>query len=624
LQSVVKETMSTKQYQGSQIKVLDPLVHLRAVPGMYVGETNEPNHLFSEIFSNSLDEHLSGHGNLIEVELAEDGSWISIRDHARGIPVDMTEEGIPGVRAVFTKLFSGGKFEKEGYDIKVGLHGVGLSAVGALSQEVLVTVRRDGYVWTESYSQGKVVTPLKKGAKTTETGTEVRVVADPTIWTSTRFSRAFVQSKLSDASYLLPTCTFSLKIGEEALTFKTSGIGDFVHSRIEDYTKSSKTADRLHNPVLLAGKLDKSQVDLSFCFTNASGLRTYSFVNCLCTVDGGTHETAMKRVFFKALQAWPEAEKYTCAIEDLQEGCFLAVHLRTPDIAFSSQTKEKFVGKKAAAEIQGALEPVLAQWIRTNEDILKRIFGLAQQRALARKQSSKLELAAAKISTNDKLERGNIKGILDCQTTNVAASEIFLLEGQSAAGSARMARDPKFQAIIPLKGKPINAYRAELEDVLANKEIRDILNALGCGYGKNCDTKKLRYGKVLLLCDADPDGAHISSLLLGLFNKYLRPLIEEGRVYVVDAPLYCAKRGKERSYFYTLDLAKKGLAKDFDKWNLIRIKGWGEMDPADLKMVALDPSTRNLIKVSLTEDTSDLLEDLLGSDVAVRKEMLQG
>lgn len=613
----------TKKYQGSNIKVLDPLVHMRAVPGMYVGETNEPNHLFSEIFSNSLDEHLSGYGNLIEVEMPADGSWIQVRDHARGIPVDMTEEGIPGVQAVFTKLFSGGKFEREGYDIKVGLHGVGLSAVGALSDQVDVTVYRDGFVWTESYSQGKVTTPLKKGAKTAETGTSVRVVVDPTIWTSTKFSRKFVQEKLSDASYLLPTCTFTLKVEDEVTTFKTSGMGDFVHSRIEEYTKASKTADRLHNPVLLTGKFEKSQVDLSFCFTNASGLRTYSFVNCLGTVDGGTHETATKRIFFKALQAWPEADKYTCAIEDLQEGCFLAVHLRTPDVAFSSQTKEKFVGKKGPAEIQGALETVLAQWIRTNEDTLKRVFGLAQQRAAARKQSSKLELAAAKISTNDKLERGTIDGVLDCQTTSVDGSELFLLEGQSAAGSARQARNSKYQAIVPLKGKPINAYRSELEDVLANKEIRDILNALGCGYGRNCDPKKLRYGAVYILADADPDGMHIASLLLGFLTKYLRPVVDAGRVHVIDGPLYCAKKGKDRSYFYTLEEAKKKLGKDFDKWNLTRLKGWGECSPEDLKHIAMNPATRKSFKVQASTDTNVKLEELLGSDSAVRKTLLE-
>jgi DNA gyrase subunit B len=611
-----------KNYKGAQIKVKDPIDHMRSVPGMYVGETNEPNHLFSEIFSNSLDEHLSGFGNLIEVEMPLDGEWIQVRDYARGIPVDMTEEGIPGVRAVFTKLFSGGKFEAEGYDIKVGLHGVGLSAVGALSTEVLVTIYRDGYVWTESYSQGKVLVSLKKGAKTTETGTQIRVVVDPTIWTSTKFSRQFVQDKLSDAAYLLPTCTFTLKVGEETTTYKTSGVGDFVHNQIEAYAKN-KTADRLHNPVLLTGKSDKSQVDLSWCFTNASGMRPYSFVNCLRTIDGGTHEAAMKKIFFKALQAWPEADKYTCGLEDLQEGCFLAFHLRTPDVAFSSQTKEKFVGKKAAVEIAGALEGVLAQWVRTNDDTLKRVFALAQQRAAARKQSSKLEQAAAKISTNDKLERGTIKGVVDCQTTNVEGSEIFLLEGQSASGSARMARDPRYQAIVPLKGKVVNAYRSELEDVLANNEIRDILNALGCGYGKACDPKKLRYGAVYILADADPDGMHIASLLLSFFTKYLRPVVDAGRVYVIDGPIYCAKRGKEREYFYTLEAAKKKLSKDFDKWNLTRFKGWGEASADDLKHIAMNPATRKSFKIQATLGTNDKLEDLMGSDSAVRKTLLE-
>jgi DNA gyrase/topoisomerase IV subunit B len=611
-----------KTYKGAQIKVLDPIAHMRSLPGMYVGETNEPNHLFSEIFSNSLDEHLSGHGNLIEVELPEDGSWIRVRDHARGIPVDMTEEGIPGVRAVFTKLFSGGKFEAEGYDIRVGLHGVGLSAVGALSTEVLVTIYRDGYIWTESYCQGKVLVPLKKGAKTTETGTEIKVTVDPAIWTSTKFSHKFVQDKLSDASYLLPTCTFKLLVGELERTYKTTGIGDFVHSRIEEYTKT-KNADRLHNPVLLTGKHEKSQVDLSFCFTNASAFHPYSFVNCLCTIDGGTHEAATKKVFFKALQAWPEADKYTCALEDLQEGCFLAVHLRTPDVAFSSQTKEKFVGKKATTEIVGALEPVLAQWVRTNDDALKRIFTLAQQRAAARKQSSKLEQAAAKISTNDKLERGSIKGVVDCQTTNVEGSEIFLLEGQSASGSARMARDPKYQAIVALKGKPINAYRSELEDVLANNEIRDILNALGCGYGRACDPKKLRYGAVYILADADPDGLHIASLLLSFFTKYLRPVVDTGRIRVIDGPIYCAKKGKDREYFYTLDAAKKKLGNDFDKWNLTRFKGWGEASADDLRHIAMNPATRKSFKISATLDTNTKLEELMGSDSAVRKSLLE-
>jgi DNA gyrase subunit B len=593
---------------------------------MYIGDISEgPHHLFNEILDNSVDEFLSGFGTRIEIDVAEDGGWIKVKDYGRGIPVDKTEYGIPGVTLVFTEINTGGKFKPgKNYEVSGGLHGVGLSAVCALSIKTNVEIRRDKKIWRESYSRGIVEVPLKSYGKAEDTGTSIYMEADPEIFTVSNFDITMIESRIQDLSFLLPGCEFILKVeNSPARLFKTNGLGELLDQKMRDYVATRKQADRLCNPFLITGKAS-SEVELALCFTNATALHTFSFVNCITTHDGGTHEVAIKKTVLNCLKGWVGSDKFTFENEDLQDGLWIAVHLKTKDTAFSSQTKEKFVGKSAGQDIPEALNLRFQQWITANDDLMKKVFTLAQQRCMARKQSSKLQKLEAQIKINDsKLKRGSVEGgIMDCRTTKVEESEVFIVEGRSAAGSARQAKDHHFQAVLPLRGKIINAYRSNLTTLLANEEIKDILNTLGCGYGKSCDPSMLRYGKIILLMDADPDGGHITSLMLGFFFKYLRPIIEQGRVYVVDGPLFAASKNREKAYFYTLDEAKEKLGKDFDKWILTRMKGWGECNPDVLKIIALGEDTRKLYQIQLTDETPVRIEEMMSEDSQFRKLLL--
>lgn len=612
------------EYGGQSIEVLDGIQHLRLRSGMYIGDLSEgPGQLFQEVFSNSIDEHLSGFGDRIVIRAAEDGSWLSVEDFARGIPVEVGKHGLPGVHAVFTKLYSGGKFnEDSGYSIAGGLHGVGLSAVGALCSLVKVEIHRGGKRYTTSYSRGEIIEPLKVAGKSDHTGSMIYMEADPEIFPITEFNLAMIEDRVRDTSFLTPGCTFELYLGSQApKIIKSLGMAEYLERKIEDYARGTKQAEKLSTPITLSNKLDKVQTDLSFCFTNATSMNLTSFVNCIRTSDGGTHETTLKKVFFDALRDWPDADKYEYSLEALQDGCFLAFHYRTPERAFSSQTKEKFVGKNSQRDIVMSLGAHLKSWVNSNGDLLRRVFTLAQQRYLAKQASSKLQKLASKIKINDsKLRRGGIEGVVDCKGTDVELSEIFLLEGESAAGTVRISRDPQTQAILPLRGKVINAFRSELTSLLRNKEIQDILNALGCGYGAHCDPSLLRYGKIILLTDPDPDGGHISSLLLGFFIKYLRPVLESGRVYAVDSPLFCAKSGKDRHYFKTFEQLQSFQKERKGKnWTVVRFKGYGECAPEEIKEMALDASTRNLFQIQLTDKSHKGVENLMGEDSAFRK-----
>lgn len=612
------------EYTGQSIEVMDPIAHLRARAEMYLGDiSGGPNHLFQEMFSNSIDEHLSGYGNKIVIRASEDGCSLSVEDFARGIPVEKGAHGLPGVHAVFTKLYSGGKFKEDsGYTISGGLHGVGLSAVGALCKLVQVEIHRDGKVWTSSYSRGQVVEELKATGKTKETGTKITIVeADSEIFPITEFNLQVIEEKIRDTSFLVPSCSFELWIGDKLTPIKSTGLGELIELRITDSLKQSKTAEKLCNPVTLSGKLDKTKIDLSFCFTNANNMNLLSFVNGIRTPDGGTHETAVKKIFFDSLRNWSEADKFEYSLDALQDGCFLALHYLTPERAFSSQDKVKFVGKGAGKDLQQVLGELLKSWVTANSDLLRRVFTLAEQRYLAKKQSSKLQELASKIKINNsKLKRGVIEGVSDCKSLEVEKCEIFFLEGESASGSVRISRDSNIQAILPLRGKVINAFRSELTGLLRNKEIQDIISALGCGYGKDCDASLLRYGKVILLCDPDSDGGHISSLLLSFIVKYLRPVLEAGRVYVVDSPLFCAKQGKERHYFKTSEELQAFLKDRKGKaWNVVRFKGYGECAPEEIKEMALDPSTRILYQIQLNEGSLKKTEQFMGEDSSFRK-----
>lgn len=631
-------------YTGKDIRVLSGIEHLRMNPAMYLGPTLNPHHLFQEVLSNSVDEHLNGHGKVIEIELAENNSWVKVVDYARGIPVDAVESGLPAVTAIFTELFSGGKFDRDsGYGIAVGLHGVGLSAVSALSTRVEVEIKRDKKVYKEVYSKGFVAEPLKITGPTKISGTSIKIEADPEIFDSILFESEFIQTKLRDLSFLVPTCEFRFKQGETEKVFKSSGLSELLFDKIQSYTISGKRAEKISEVQYLQNyaldttrtETNRHETDLAFCFTNSEYLHNYSFCNCLRNIDGGTHETAIKKIFFAVIQKYfVESDKFEYSLEDLQSGVWLVIHLKLAEKPeFSSQTKEKLISKTSYNIIQISIETDLINWCKNNQDTLKKVFTLAQNRYYARQQSAKLQKLASKIKVNfsGKPQRGKIEGLTDCKCARISDTEIFLLEGDSAAGSAKQARGlwsngnnetgKDLQAILPLQGKVPNSSRCTESLILKNEEFRLLLNALGCGYGKSCNPELLRYGKVIILTDADPDGSHIASLLASFFLNYLRPLVERGLVYVVDGPLYCATKGKERVYAYTkseLDDKLNGSG----GWNIVRAKGWGEMNPDVLKDIAMNPDSRKLIQLQFTDETIFQVDSIMGADSGARKLLL--
>lgn len=611
------------EYNASAIKVLDNNQALRLRPGMFIGSTENPFHLFREVLDNSCDEHLNGFGNNIYIELADDETWISIKDEGRGIPTGKTDEGVPAVHQVFLKLFSGGKFDKSSYSgASSGLHGVGLSCCGSLTSKTEVEIHREGFRWTSVYGQGNILEPLKKHEASNLHGTKVKLHADPEIFESILFENKAVELRIKDLSYLLPRCKFHYTHKGQVLIYQSKGLPDLLENRIEQYVQSE--CERIGETVSMIGKSGASEVDLAFAFTNAENLHLTTFCNTIRTIDGGTHEIAIRKIFFKVLQSYFDASKYEYSLEELQSGVWIVLHLKLAEEAsFTSQTKEKLNFKNSHVIIQEALESQLVTWFKDNLDTVKTVFTLAQQRYLAKRQSSKLQALASKLQpvNGKKLKRGQIEGLKDCQSADVSKSELFILEGQSAAGSASQARTVSTQAILPLRGKVINAFRNSKTSVLSNGEIKLLLQALGCGFSETCDPSLLRYGKILILTDADPDGAHITTLLISFFLVYLRPLVDAGVIYIIRGPLYSASKGKERIYAFNKEELDEKIQNE-SGWNVIRFKGWGECDPDILADIAMNPDTRESYVIRLTADSMTECESLMGGDSQVRKLLL--
>lgn len=614
-------------YDASAIKVLDTNQALRLRPGMFIGSTENPIHLFREVLDNACDEHLNGHGSNIYIHLGDNEEFVSIKDEGRGIPVGMTEDGIPAVQAVFLKLFSGGKFDKTSYSgASSGLHGVGLSACGSLCTRCEVEIHRDGYRWAVAFGKGQVLDPLKKCEASKAHGTKVTLFADREIFESVIFEARMVEQRIKDLSYLLPKCKIHYSFKGQTLIYQSNGLADLLDDRITNYVQNGKICDRIGETVTLTGSKDKSVVDLAFAFTNAEKLQLITFCNTIRTIDGGTHEIAIRKIFFKVLQSYSEADKYKYSLEELQSGVWISLHLKLADEAsFTSQTKEKLNYKNSHAIVQEALEAALTSWMKDNLETVKTVYGLAQQRYLAKMQSSKLQAIASKLQplAGKKLKRGQILGLEDCQSSDVSKSELFILEGQSAAGSASQARDVSTQAILPLRGKVINAFRNSPTSVLSDGEIKLLLQALGCGFKESCDPSLLRYGKVMILTDADPDGAHITTLLLSFFMLYLKPLMDAGVIYIIKGPLYSASKGKERVYAFSKEELDEKIGAG-SGWNVIRFKGWGECDPSILSDIAMNPDTRDSFTVRLNEESLKTCQSLMGGDSSVRKLLLAG
>ena len=620
-------------YDASSITVLEGLEAVRKRPGMYIGSVSRKglNHLIYEIVDNAVDEHLAGYCSNIFVTIEKDGS-ATIRDNGRGIPVGMHEKGISAERLVFTTLHAGGKFDNSAYKTSGGLHGVGSSVVNALSTYLDIKVSREGYVHHDHYERGIPTIELEDGllptlGKTRETGTEVNFLPDPEIFEKTKFSATEVKSRLHETAYLNPNLTihFSDKRGEEVeeITYhEPDGIVGFIKDM-------NKKCEVIHEPVYFKGESDGITVEVAFQYINEFRENVLGFCNNIYNAEGGTHLTGFKTTFTSVMNSYARElgilkEKdanFTGA--DIRNGMTAVVSIKHPAPRFEGQTKTKLDNQDASKATGKVTGEELVLYMDRNLETLKNILACAEKSAKIRKTEEK---AKTNLLTKQKYSFDSNGKLANCEKRDPSICEIFIVEGDSAGGSAKTARDRSFQAILPIRGKILNVEKASIDKVLANAEIKTMINAFGCGfsegYGNDFDIKKLRYDKIIIMADADVDGAHISTLLLTLFYRFMPELIYEGHVYIAMPPLYKAMpaRGKEE-YLYDDKALERYRKTHKGAFTLQRYKGLGEMDAQQLWETTLNPETR-LLKLVEIEDArmaSDITEILMGTEVPPRK-----
>ena len=630
------ETPREDIYDASSIHVLEGLEAVRVRPGMYIGSvsTKGLNHLIYEIVDNSVDEHLAGHCDKIWVTLEADGS-ATVEDNGRGIPVGMHEKGISAERLVFTTLHAGGKFDNQAYKTSGGLHGVGSSVVNALSEYLTVEVKTGGCIYRDSYARGIPTTELENGllpvvGKTRSTGTKVNFLPDDTIFDKTRFKEDDVKSRMHETAYLNPELTIIFedkrKDEIEHIEFhEPDGLIGFVR-------EINKTGEALHEPVYLKGESEGIEVEVAFQYVNEFHEDVLGFCNNIYNSEGGTHLTGFKQIFTTVINNYARTlgnlkEKdvnFTGA--DVRNGMTAIVSIKHPDPRFEGQTKTKLDNQDAAKVVSKVVGDEIVRYFDRNLEVLKSIIGCAEKAAKIRKAEEKTR---TNLLSKQKFSFDSNGKLANCESKDASKCEIFIVEGDSAGGSAKMARNRMYQAILPIRGKILNVEKASIDKVLGNAEIKTMINAFGCGfsegYGNDFDITKLRYDKIIIMADADVDGAHIATLLLTLFYRFMPELIYEGHVYVAMPPLYKAipSRGEEE-YLYDDAALEKYRKVHKGPFTLQRYKGLGEMDAEQLWETTLDPDRRLLKQVEIEDArmASEITGLLMGNDVAPRKQFI--
>ena len=627
------KTNSANNYDASSITVLEGLEAVRVRPGMYIGSvsTKGLNHLIYEIMDNAVDEHLAGYCSTIWVTLEADGS-ATVSDNGRGIPVGMHEKGISAERLVFTTLHAGGKFDNEAYKTSGGLHGVGSSVVNALSTYLHVTVKTGGFIYEDHYERGIPTLELEKGllpvvGKTKESGTTINFLPDDTIFDRTRFKEDEVKSRLHETAYLNPELTiiYEDKRGAEPERIEfhePEGIVGFI----KDMNKSKEA---IHDVIYYKGESEGITVEVAFQYVNEFHENVLGFCNNIYNAEGGTHLTGFKTMFTNVINTYARGlnilkEKdvnFTGA--DVRNGMTAVVSIKHPDPRFEGQTKTKLDNQDATKVVSKVTGDEIVRFFDRNLDTLKSVIGCAEKAAKIRKTEEK---AKTNMLTKQKFSFDSNGKLANCESKDASKCEIFIVEGDSAGGSAKMARNRMYQAILPIRGKILNVEKASIDKVLANAEIKTMINAFGCGfsegYGNDFDISKLRYDKIIIMADADVDGAHISTLLLTLFYRFMPELIYEGHVYIAMPPLYKAMPAKgEEEYLYDDKALEKYRKTHKGTFTLQRYKGLGEMDAQQLWETTLDPDTRMLKQVEIEDArmASEMTELLMGTDVSPRK-----
>ena len=621
-------------YDAESITVLEGLEAVRKRPGMYIGSvsTKGLNHLIYEIVDNAVDEHLAGFCSEIHVTLHKDGS-ATVEDNGRGVPVGMHSKGVSAERIVYTTLHAGGKFDDSSYKTSGGLHGVGSSVVNALSTYMDVEVRREGAVHHDRYERGIPVIELENGllpviGKTRKTGTKVNFLPDDTIFEKTRFKADEVKSRLHETAYLNPQLT--IIFDDERSSEKEHIVynePDGIIGFIKDLNKKKEV---IHEPVYFKGTAEGIEVEVVLQYVNEFHENVLGFCNNIYNAEGGTHLTGFKSTFTSVMNQYAREigilkdkdANFTGA--DIRNGMTAIVSIKHPDPRFEGQTKTKLDNPDAAKATGKVTGDEMVLYFDRNIDTLKKVLSCAEKAAKIRKTEEK---AKTNLLTKQKYSFDSNGKLSNCESRDASKCEIFIVEGDSAGGSAKSARNRNYQAILPIRGKILNVEKASIDKVLANAEIKTMINAFGCGfsegYGNDFDISKLRYDKIIIMADADVDGAHISTLLLTLFYRFMPELIYEGHVYLAMPPLYkvMPKKGSEEYLYDDKALEKYRKEHKGSSFTLQRYKGLGEMDPEQLWETTLDPETRMLKRVEIEDAlmASDVTEMLMGTEVPPRR-----
>jgi DNA gyrase subunit B len=620
-------TMASASYTSEDIQVLEGLEPVRRRPGMYIGGTDTKgyHHLLWEIVDNSVDEVMNGYASHIEVTLHEDHQSMTVSDNGRGIPIDVKKPyNKSALELVLTTLHAGGKFSSSQYKFSGGLHGVGSSVVNALSEELVATVKRDGNEWEQSYARGKPTSKLKKGAAARGTGTTIFFRPDPQIFGKQDFNAETIRFRLDAKTFLHKGLKITFKdeqAGTKEVFEHEGGIADFLAKVVTDKGKAPTA------PVVFYAQKDEPiRVEAALQWTEAADETLRSYVNGIPTTQGGAHEQGLRAAVVKAVRSFMESaglepKGVTITADDIREGIVgvLSIYMHEPQ--FQGQTKERLGNPEVQNLVDSALRPALENFLLENKSaggqIVERIALAAKAREASRAAS---QAVSRKTAISHRL---NLPGKLaDCSSTDPGKSELFIVEGDSAGGSAKQGRERRTQAILPLRGKVLNTEQANLQKVMSNKELQDVVSALGCGVGPEVKLERLRYHKIIFLMDADSDGNHISTLLLTFFYRHLQPLIGGGHVYLAQPPLYRVDHAKQTYWALDEDDRDRIIASlpKNARPEIMRFKGLGEMQAADLKRTTLDPATRRLLRVTVKDamEVDRVLTELMGKDVEAR------